>query len=286
MSKKTKIWLIIAAVLVLAGLALMAGVTMTCNWDFTRLNTTAYETNTHEISQGFHCISINTDTADLIFVPAEDGKCRVVCYEETTQKHTVAVQDGTLTVHEVNTRKWYDHIGISFGTPVITVYLPDGEYGTLFIEESTGDIEIPKDLHFESMDITTSTGDITITETTVEEEIHIRVSTGKVNLTDIACRNLTTSGSTGDISLKRVIVADTISIERSTGDVEFDNCDAAALFIRTDTGDVEGTLRSDKVFYVTTDTGDINVPKSIGGGRCEITTDTGDIEIDLLSDNK
>ena len=40
-----------------------------------------------------------------------------------------------------------------------------------------------------------------------------------------------------------------------------------------------GMLTCDKVFIVKTDTGHVNVPKTIVGGRCEITTDTGDVDM-------
>ena len=42
-----------------------------------------------------------------------------------------------------------------------------------------------------------------------------------------------------------------------------------------------GTLRTEKVFITASDTGKVNVPKTITGGRCEITTATGNIEIEV-----
>ena len=63
--------------------------------------------------------------------------------------------------------------------------------------------------------------------------------------------------------------------------VVLDGCDAAEIFVKTDTGDVTGTLLSEKVFVTTTDTGKVEVPRSVSGGRCEITTDTGDIRISI-----
>jgi len=74
-----------------------------------------------------------------------------------------------------------------------------------------------------------------------------------------------------------------LSIERSTGDVQFDGCDAGEIYVETDTGAVKGTLLSEKVFIVESDTGSIRVPKSVTGGKCEITTDTGDIKIDIVA---
>ena len=281
-----------------------------------------YETNIYEINEEFNNISIKTDTADIAFVPSNDGMCRVACYEEAKISHSVEVQNGTLTVNVVNNKKWYDYIGVNIDSPKITVYLPEVEYSSLVIEASTGDIETSKDFKFKSIDISLSTGDVkcyasateaikiaastgdifaesisagslditvstgkvTVSSVTCEEDITIGVSTGKTYLTDVTCKNLTSTGSTGDISLKNVISKEKISVERSTGDVTLDHSDAAELFIMTSTGDVEGSLLTNKVFIIKTDTGRINVPNSITGGRCEITTDTGDIKISILED--
>ncbi len=281
-----------------------------------------YETNIHEVNEVFNNISIRTDTADIAFVSSDDGTCRVVCYEEAEKSHSVEVQNSTLTVNVFNDKKWYDYIGVNIDSPKITVYLPEAEYSSLVVEESTGDIEISKDFRFKSIDISLSTGDVkcyasateaikivastsdiyaqnmsassldltvstgkvTVSDMTCDGNITIGVSTGKVYLTDIACKNLTAPGSTGDISLKNVISTEKISIERSTGDVTLERTDAAEFFITTDTGDIEGSLLTDKVFITKTDTGRINVPNSTSGGRCEMTTDTGDIKISISND--
>ena len=281
-----------------------------------------YETNIHEINEEFNNISIKTDTADIAFVPSNDGMCRVVCYEDAKKNHSVEVQNGTLTLDGVNNKKWYDYIGINIDPPKITVYLPEAEYSSLIIEESTGDIDILRDFKFKSIDVSLSTGDVkcyasaaeaikiaastgeicaesisasslditvstgkvTVSDMTCDGNITIGVSTGKTYLTDIVCKNLISTGRTGDISLKNVISTEKISVERSTGDVTLDRSDAAELFITTSTGDVEGSLLTDKVFITKTDTGRINVPNSITGGRCEITTETGDIKISISDD--
>ncbi len=319
MSKKTKVWLIIAASLMLVGLILFAAGMAAHNWDFTKLSTEKYETNTYEINEEFSGISVNTDTAGIFFAASDDDACRVVCYEQENSRHTVDVQDSTLIIRVVDEREWYEYIGINFGTPKITVYIPQGEYGALSVKSSTGDVEIPKDFKFKSIDISestgnvtnyasasevikikTSTGDIrvenvsantldlsvstggiTISNVTCEGDVKLNVSTGKAKLTDVECKNVISSGSTGDISLKAVNAAEKFSIERNTGDVKFDGCDAAEIFIETDTGDVTGSLLSEKVFIVETDTGSVDVPKTVTGGRCEITTDTGDVRIQI-----
>ena len=279
MKKSTKIWLITATSLVALG-CIMFSVAMTkIHWDFTKLSTVKYETNTYEVTDDFNSISMLTDTADILFVQSDDKICKVVCYEMSDMKHTTTVQNDTLTINVTDEREWYDHIGITLGSPKITVYLPKTEYDSLVIKEDTGDIEVPKDFKFGSIDISTSTGDITITGVTCEGDIVINVSTGRANLTDIKCKSFISDGSTGDISLKNVIVTEKFSIERSTGDVKFDACDATEIWVETDTGDVTGNLLSEKIFITQTSTGDVHVPKSTNGGKCEIITSTGDIYI-------
>ncbi len=319
MSKKIKVWLIVATSLIIVGGVIFAGVMTVLKWDFKKLSTSEYETNSYNIDGDFDRIDIDTSITDIDIVLSEDGACKVVCYELSKVKHEVTTVDGTLEIQENDLRKWYEYIGINFGTPKITVYLPKDRYCALSIKNSTGDIEIAKDFKFKSIDIMLSTGDVKIFASTdqaistvastgdilVENvtagslsavtttghitvkgvncsgDIKADVTTGKVELDDVTCGNLDSNGSTGDISLKNVIATEKFSIKRSTGDVKFDRCDAAELFIETDTGDVEGTLLFEKVFIIKTDTGDIDVPKTITGGRCEITTDTGDIKISI-----
>lgn len=279
MKKSTKIWLITATSLVALG-CIMFSVAMTkIHWDFTKLSTVKYETNTYEVTDDFNSISMLTDTADILFVQSDDKICKVVWYEMSDMKHTTTVQNNTLTINVTDEREWYDHIGITLGSPKITVYLPKTEYDSLAIKEDTGDIEVPEVFKFKSIDIATSTGDIIIAGVTCEGDIVINVSTGKANLTDIKCKSFISDGSTGDISLKNVIATEKFSIERSTGDVKFDACDATEIWVETDTGDVTGKLLSEKIFITETSTGDVHVPKSTNGGKCEITTSTGDIYI-------
>ena len=234
-------------------------------------------------------------------------------------KHSVMVHDNTLYIEKQDNRKWYDYIGIGFNSPKITVYLPADQYGSLSVETSTGDTDIPKNLSFssinilqstgsvtlkasatgevkiktttgeiyvedmsaEALELSVSTGNVTVNDVECKENIKVSVSTGKTTLNQVKCNNLISSGTTGNITIGNVIVNDKISIKRSTGDVKFDNSDAAEIFAQTDTGDVSGTLLSDKIFSAKTDTGKVDVPKSANGGICEVTTDTGNIRLKI-----
>ncbi len=319
MQKNVKRWLMTAASLVVIGCLMFAVVMTILKWDFTKLSTVKYETNTYQLNETFRSISVVADTADIVFAVSNDEACRVVCHESENAKHTVSVEDDILIIAPAEARKWYEYIGISFGKPKITIYIPQGNYSTLSINTQTGDVEMPKDFSFESirisattghitnaasasghivlkastgdifvqnisagaLDLSVSTGKVTVTGANCEGDVRIEVSTGKVSMTDIRCKSLISDGDTGDISLTNVIANEAFSIERDTGDVKLDGCDAAEISIKTDTGDVTGSLLSSKVFITQTDTGNVHIPKSTTGGKCEIATDTGDIKITL-----
>lgn len=305
MRETTKVWLMIAASLMLVGCILA------------KLSTVKYETNTYEIGKAFSDISMTTDTADIIFALSDDGKCKVECYEEENAKHSVTVENDVLVVR-IN-KSWYDYIGFNFGSPKITVYLPEAEYNALSISGSTGNVEIPKDYLFDNVDISLSTGDVnfcasvsklvkikastgnicventsagaldlsvttgkvTVSGVTCRDDITVGVSTGQAYLTDVSCKSVISSGTTGSISLSNVIATNGFSIERSTGDVKFSCCDADVIYVKTTTGNVTGSFLSNKVFITDTDTGSVDVPKTATGGRCEINTYTGDIIIKI-----
>ncbi len=311
--------LIVATSITLLGAIIFLGGMTMAKWNFAGFSTRKMQTKEYEISEDFSNISITADTAKINFVPAEDGKSKIICYEEVNAAHEVKVENDTLIITENDKRTWIDYIGFNFSKPKVTVYLPAGEYGSLKIESSTGDISLPKELKLNSIDIEVSTGDVhcyasatgamkikastgdikienvsagslDLSVSTGEVkasgvnstgDVTLTVSTGKSFLNDLRCRNFTTTGNTGDITLDAVIIAEKLSIKRTTGDVDLENSDAGEIFIETDTGDVEGTLLSEKVFIPRTNTGKIDVPKTTTGGICEITTSTGDIEIDI-----
>ena len=317
MKKSTKIAVIIAAALIVLGIAAAGLGFWGMGFNLRALNTEDVISTTFEITDTFHDISIETDVADLHFVASEDGMCRVECVDFANETYAVNVENGTLTVVKYN-RAWHENIGLfSIGETYVTVYLPEENYASLQIHEDTGDIEMPEEFFFEramlntstgdvywlalvteelsittdtgdvevrgtsprSLALKTDTGDISVSEVRDARQISVETDTGKVELTNAGCTSLSADSNTGNIVLKNVIAGGLFAIKSDTGDVVFDRSDAAEIFVQTNTGDVTGTLISDMVFLIETDTGDVDVPKSVTGGKCEVITNTGDIEL-------
>ena len=80
MKKAAVVWIIVASALVVLGVLLFVAVMSINGWNFRALNTVRYETNTYEIAEEFDGIAINTDTADITFLPSENEKAKVICY--------------------------------------------------------------------------------------------------------------------------------------------------------------------------------------------------------------
>ena len=315
--KKTWIWIIIAASLMIAGALIFGGTMFATNFEFSE----KFETHEQEISGDVKSVLINTDETGIKILPSEDGKCRVVCVEKKLCHHSVSVTDGELSIKLEDNRKWYDYISFfNFKSPSITVYLPADCIAELKIDAKTADVYIEKDFTFESVDISlstgdifcnassksivkietttgdislarmsaetidlkASTGDIYLYETEASGDISVKVTTGETKLNSVKCKNLTSIGTTGDAGLRLVAAEGHMHIERNTGEIEFHSCDAETVEFKTSTGDVEGSFTSDKIFNCKTSTGKIEVPRSSSGGFCDITTSTGDIEIEII----
>ena len=320
MSKAKKIWLLVAAALVLAGLIVFGGVMSILKWDFTKLSTVNFETHEYTVEEEIRDVRLSTRTANVKFCESEGTEVSVVCVDQKKLEHTVMVQDGTLIIQLEDTRRWYDHISIMSGTGEITVFLPAGQLGRLTLTASTADVDIPDSFEFESVDISVSTGDVTlgadarrsvkistntgditldgvstgslelsvntgkILATAVEcrGDATISTDTGNVTIQDTTCNSLEIDGDTSKVTLKNVFATEVFDIETDTGAVLLDRCDAAGLYVKTSTGDVRGTLLTDKIFYTDTSTGHISVPRSTSGGICDVTTSTGDIQFEII----
>ena len=317
MKTRTKVWLIIAGSFVLLGGLLFSGIMTLVDWNFSMLSTNEAQTNEYVFDEKFENIDVSINTADIEFIESTADAVKVVCVEESDEKHTVKIENNTLSINYNITKDLYQYIGINFNSPKILVYIPAGEYGALTIDSDTGDVDIPSIFSFSSIDITattadiknyasskgdvnikTSTGSISLDNVSVKS-LDLTVTTGSINVSNasvdlggrrkikkgkselynVTCKSIITKGSTGDLTLTNVEASEKYNITRSTGDVTFDSSDAKEINIETDTGDVKGTLLSDKIYIINTNTGDVYVPKTTTGGVCEITTSTGDINI-------
>ncbi len=258
-------------------------------------------TRTEEPAESFGNIKINTGTADVELIPAENGKCCVVLSENRRETHCVAILDKTLEIRAEKTGKWFDKVfPLSTRVPKVKVYLPKTEFSSLSVTTDTGDVYAPEALTFEDASVTGNTGDVkffaaaekelTITTQTgdikavssPESNLTVTTLTGEVCISDCRCGNAVLNSDTGDITLKNFISSGDLSVTTGTGDVEVEKIDADIITVNTNTGEVCISDCRCGNAVLNSDTGDITLKNFISSGNLSVTTGTGDVGFEKI----
>ena len=277
MSKTVKKWLIAALALILAGAAMFTAALALCGWDITKLGTVDYVETTLEPSGDFENISINVYTTDLRLLPSEDGKCRIVCYEDEKVSHTAEVKDGALVIDTNDTRKWFT-VSLSFKSPTMEVYLPKSEYENLDISTDTGAVSLPIALTFDRIKIDGHTGAVSC-HSSAKGDVDIELDTGALVVSNVSAGSMKLKTDTGIIELSGNTVAENIDVASATGFVSLENISCGDLRAKADTGRVslDGVTCGD--LHAETDTGSIALENVVGSGKFELISDTGHIDL-------
>ena len=300
MSKTKKIWIIVASCLLALGFIICVFISIVTNFDFGRFNSMSSEHNEYVFENDFDSVSVDVAVSKVTITKSDSKECRVECDEVSKMKHYVSVENGTLTIRFVDERKWYERIGVSFCKMQVIVYLPNDAYTDFTIKSNTGDVTVSDGFSCrnitikgntsgiacnasasETMDIDTDTGAVSV-ENVSAGAMNLKCSTGKIQVNSAKIdKKADFKTSTGKIILVNVVAEGELSAVSATGNIEFENCDAASIYMKSNTGNVKGSLLTPKVFITDTGTGSIKVPSSTEGGRCEITTSTGNINVTI-----
>ncbi len=233
-------------------------------------------TRIHEIGEDFSKIYIDADVSDISLAPSDNGKSWIGFVEEKTALHSVSVRGGSLFIEsDDDDDKWWNKQNMK-----VCVYLPKSEYDLVSIETDTGNIDLSS-LKLSQAELSTDTGSISLSSVTLQNFLELDTDTGTMNLKDVNSKTIEAEGDTGKIFMTNVVTSGALILENETGDIEFENCDAARITIRSSTGDIRGSFASGKTFNVKTSTGDISVPQNSSGGPCKIRSSSGDINITI-----
>ncbi|GEM_PF-2098633 len=241
MKKSKKIWIILASACIILGCAAAGAAAAYVGFDFTTFNSVQLDKKTYTITESFENIELQSAGCDVVLLPAKKDTCEIVCAESDAITHNVSVENDTLKIVRTDTRKWYEKIGVFFGTSNITVciYLPEKTYDILRISSEEGNIALTGSLSLNKAELNASSGDITVKNTIAKEKLFVKSTSGNVSL---------------------------------------ESCDSKDIVIETTSGDVNGSLRSEKNFAATTKSGDTSLPDSRSSSQtCTVSTTSGDI---------
>ena len=222
-----------------------------------------YVSSDFNVTEDFQNIRVNTISADVTFVPSEDGACRVVTKDDGRMDYTVGVIDATLTVSAEVKEPWYKRPFSLFGgaeDASVTIYLPAKAYQSLTAKTTSGDIETESrmiisgdvsltvttgDIEWqggsESLSVKATTGDVSLENVTVAETITVETTTGDINLTRVTGSSLDAHAGTGDVELVDSSITGQITAEVTTGEMTLTRVTCDGLDTQTTSGRIELT---------------------------------------------
>ena len=292
---KRHLFTIVASALAVSAITLLGtGLAASADWR----GSTSLVTKNYPVSGSFSSVSVTDYYADVQLRASRDGSVSVTTRDTQDVTHTVQVVNGTLTISRPEPNLGQRIFHDDDDDPTVIVYLPAGDYGSLTVNTTAGDIESAGQLNFASANLTSTAGDIDITgsvtqslvctTTTGDVEVNspaagavqISTNTGDAELTGVSAQSLSIHTNTGDADLERTVAAGAIEISTTTGDIELERSDAASLTLSTTSGDVEGSLLTGKTFSASSISGRVSVPASTpGAGACNVSTTSGSIRL-------
>ncbi len=254
MKGSTLVAIIVALVLIFAGVTVAAAAFGLSGCDTTALSSENYVTTTFDITEDFSNISVDTASARIILEPSQDGQCRVVCRDSDRVEYTAEVKDDTLTVVGKSKPAGIS-IGISFAEQLsVTLYLPKSEYNSLKLESTSGGISVPGDFSVVSAELNSTSGSMecfaNISDSLVVEvtsgratvsgtagDVEVSTSSGSVDLSDMTALSVSVSASSGKISMTD-LTAESVEAENSSGGVALDDVSADRISLQSTSGAV------------------------------------------------
>ena len=279
MKKSVWISMIVAGGLILAGLACIAVGHGLGGHESLIGGDPAFVTSTLTPEGEFTSISVDAITADVEFLYAEDGICRVEANDRKGILYTTEAKDGILTVRAEDTRKWYDHISIvSGGHSYLRVYLPAKDYKSLTVDMTTGDVTVGRDFSFSgNVTLSVTTGDVTLSAS-VQGDTRLDTTTGDL-LVEGVHQALTVTAGTGDVTIRRSEIK-TLSVKTGSGDVTLEELTAAgAVRVKTTTGEQSLSRVSCGELDLDVNTGDVTLTDTVISGNLRAETTTGDVTL-------
>lgn len=279
-----KALLIIACILVIIGSALLIVTVCSDGFGSGSMLCGNFEERTVDLTEEFVGVEILSDTANVSLFPSESADCKVVYNDNKKINYSIAVEDGILKIKTVDTRAWFERIfSFSFKEASLTVYLPQNDYTSLLIDESTGDVFIHSCFKFNTIDVKVSTGDV-MSSAAGAEHIKIQGGTGDVTLDGVNAGSLDVEISTGCIRLNSVVASGDVNVKVSTGDILISNMGCNNFTSHGDTGNIlidRANVSGNAA--VERSTGDVIINGTVCSGNISTVTTTGKTELNGIT---
>lgn len=301
MKKSVKITCIIAASCIVLGLLILLGVSVKFGFDYRNLNTTTAEVKTYAVEQAFENIDIHSLSNNVELSVADGEQCKVVCTETARTACTASVENGTLTVTQKDTRRWYEHFGMYWASSdmpemKIEVFLPRQEYQDLSVTTQSGDIWVGEPFIFETADLSTTSGNIdffsavnnislhstsgniTCQKISMATSIEAETTSGNVDLGKISTVDLSARTTSGNLNLFEIYATGDVVLESTSGISQLEKVTAKSFTITTTSGDVWLRDSDADTLHIQSNSGCVK-GNLLSKKNFEVSTTSGEVDV-------
>ena len=299
-----KTFVILGAILLVAGLAVFVGGMTAGGWDFSILNTVRYTQKSYDAEGAVTSVHIEYSNAAISVEYSETAETVHIDYpvrlnergEETAQIE-ITEKDGALTV--VEHVDWQDSlfqwdIDLDFGDDsarTVRVVLPAGQNIALDLYTQNGSVSLNADgealpslsLHSnngsisvsgtltvaESAAFSTTNGSVKVSGVSAAGDLTLRTSNGSIRTENISAANMQAKTSSGSMTLKDISATDALTAEAGAGEIELlGDITAKMLTVSTSAGDIamhDGMIDAQEI-AMTTELGSIEAEGSTFAG--------------------
>lgn len=293
-----KTFVILGAILLVAGVAVFVGGMTAGGWDFSILNTVRYTQKSYDAEGAVTSVHIEYSDASIYVEYSETAERVHIDYpvrlnerDEESAQIEITEEGGTLAViehvdWEKNLFQW------SLGnSPAVRVVLPAGQNIALDLYTQNGSVSLNADgealpslsLHSNNGSISvsgtltvaegaafqTDNGSVNVSGVSAAGDLTLRISNGSMRAENISADSLEARSSNGSLRLADIAAADSLTAKTAHGSVElFGNVTAKMLTASTSAGDI--AMRDGKVdaqeITMTTELGSIEAEGSAFAG--------------------
>ncbi len=289
------------------GVLICLGVLIASEFDFSRFST-VQNVEKKEIELTLTDIDefqFVVDNASIDVIESSDDQLHITYYESNKLTYEVTTTAGKVIMKQINSMRWYDHIGINFFNETISIQIPTSYTKSLSVTTDNSSIDFKNLAHLESITTNTKNATVDFIHVTTIKDIYCSTTNSVVELNDVSCANLTVLTSNAEINIEDTTITGNLVCETSSGVINLDNVTsnninahndngmidihnitADNIILMTSNGIITGTINGDKRDYKITSSvtnGMNNLPsyKADGDKSLEVSTSNGMIDIDF-----
>jgi DUF4097 and DUF4098 domain-containing protein YvlB len=275
------------------GLALTKG-------NFKAFDRHEYVTNEVEFEGEITNLKIDEHVSALEIVETEETKTKIVLKEIAHHKHTVTLNEGTLSISEADWNlgffDWFKY-GPILNEVKTTVYLPVKEYNEWKISDNTGAIKIDGAYNVTNFKAEVNTGAAMVKDVIAKDAIvkcdtgslmmsggkydtlTVENNTGSISISDLTSAYLSVSEDTGSLKISKISGCNTLKTENDTGSTRIEDVVASNLIdSESDTGSITLVACDAPTINLRNGTGSIRA-ELLSGKSYNVKSSTGSINV-------